>query len=82
MFVQEPLLLSGACTRYIERNQDQYVNCGEWLLAALLVKVRNSYMTNFGCASIHPMRKFAKNILKTERLLKNILANVLNISKQ
>jgi hypothetical protein len=67
--VQEPLLPSGACTRYVERNQNQYVNCGEWLLAALSVKVRNGYMQNFCCASIQRMGKSAKNISPVERVL-------------
>ncbi len=41
-------------------NQDQYVNCGEWLLAALSFKVRNGYMQNFGYTSIQRVRKAAK----------------------
>ncbi len=69
MCVQEPLLPGGACTRYVERNQDQYVNCGEWLLAALSVKVRNGYMQHFRCVRIQRMGKSAKNILPAVRVL-------------
>jgi hypothetical protein len=53
---QEPLLPRETCTRYVERNQDQYVNCGEWLLAALSVKVRNSYM-QFSAVPVYTVKK-------------------------